>query len=90
MTATLLHRSGDRATVRLTPSWWERLWGAQIVDVELVYSDEVPIGWYAAGSRRPLSHLPHWSDIREALDFVPVASVPRAVARDFVEPRRHR
>jgi len=86
MKATLLHRSGDRATVRLTPSWWARLWGEREVDVELVYSDEVPVGWHSVGSRRPIDSLPYRDELKHALDFVPVVEPPRAV----VELRRHR
>lgn len=90
MKATLVHRDGDRATVRLTPGRIARWFGAQTVDVELVYSDEVPVGWHAVGSRRPIDSLPYREELEHALDFVPVADPPIAVARDFVQLRRHR
>ena len=76
MTATLLHRSGERATVRLTPSWWERLWGTQMVDVELVRDG---YNWRTEATRRDIDHVKHGREIKHALDFVPVGEVPRAV-----------
>lgn len=78
MKATLVELSVERATIRLTPCWLARLFGARETAVELAgrYG-----GWYAAGSGRELERLPHYEAIRNALDFVPVSVPARAIAR---------
>jgi hypothetical protein len=87
--ATLLHRDGDRATVRLTPGRIGRWLGAQTVDVELVRILSIQ-SWRTEATMCDIEYVKHGGKIRHALDFVPVTEPPRAVARDFVEPRRHR
>lgn len=79
MTAVLVDRTGDRATVRLTPSWLARLFGARVVDVEL---DWRPVasslsGHYAWHAKR----LDHYEMLRNALDGLRVPPLPRAIAR---------
>lgn len=86
MRATLLDRTGDRATVRLTPSWLARLFGARETMCELNYHAgdadlDIKAGWYTAGTGRAVRDLWHGDEIRDALDFVPVDPPPRAIAR---------
>lgn len=79
MRATLVGRTGDRATVRLTPCWIARWLGAWDVTIELHKSQYD--GWKASGSDRLLRDLPHASKIRNALDFVPTVPLPKAETR---------
>jgi hypothetical protein len=76
--ATLVERTGSRATVRLTPCWLARLFGARELVCELKY--QAPY-WITIGTGEMLGYVKHGSLIKEALDFVPVAAVPRAIAR---------
>lgn len=71
MKATLVQRDGDRATVRLTPSWLARLFGARETECELVRDAG---GWRAVDP----AHAPL---IRSAIDSLPAAKLPRAIAR---------
>lgn len=87
--ATLVSRDGDRATVRLTPSWPARWFGARETVVELEWHEEGKrtrrfAGWLSLGSRRWLDEIDHHALIESALDFVPVAALPRAVARELL------
>jgi len=70
--------SGDRATVRLTPGWLARLFGACELRCEL--KRRAPY-WVTVGTERTLGYVKHGILIEEALDFRPVTAPPRAIAR---------
>lgn len=81
MRATLVYRDGDRAAVRLTPSWLGRLFGARETVVELERerrSDGSILHWKSPGSDRRLFQLRHGAMIEDALEAVPVAALPLA------------
>lgn len=84
MKATLVHRDGDHATVRLTPGRIARWLGAQTVDVELVRIPAIE-SWRTEATMRGIEYVRHGGKIRHALDFVPVTPLPRATARDLVD-----
>lgn len=81
-------RTTNYARVRLDPGWLGRLLGAQSTVIELAWHEEgFPAhrrGWLAVATGRWLVDLPHARLIRDALDFVPVAEPPRAVAIERV------
>ena len=89
MRAVLVERIADRATVRLPPSWLARLFGARETVLVLEQRPEhgdrpayaTTFRWCAAATHRELRDLPHGDLIHDALDFVPVAEPPRAIAR---------
>lgn len=87
MRATLVSRSGDRATVRLAPGWLGRLLGAVELEVEL--ARWTPTGVWLTEATRPRSRLRaarRQDPPRAGLRAGPAP--PRAVARDFVDLRR--
>jgi len=82
--ATLVERTGTRATVRLTPSWPARLFGARELVCELEAPDpqlSVELRWRFAATRRGVWGSQHGELILLALERVPVAAPPRAIAR---------
>lgn len=78
MTAVLLHRSGDRATVRLTPGRIARWFGARAVDVELA---RIGNDWHTEATGRDIDYIRHGGKIKHALIFVPIADPPPAIAK---------
>ncbi len=84
MKATLVDRAEDRATVRLTPCWLARLFGARETVCELTRrceSGKVSAQWCAMGTGRTLREIDHGWLIHDALDFAPVGAPPLAIAR---------
>jgi hypothetical protein len=82
--ATLVERTGTRATVRLTPSWLARLFGARELVCELEASEPqfgVALLWRFAATRRDVWCSQHGQSILTALERVPVVAPPRAIAR---------
>lgn len=84
MRATLVERTGIRATVRLTPCWLARLFGAR----ELVCELEAPDRWHGGELRwrfvatcRDVRGSQHGELILLALERVPVAMPALAIAR---------
>lgn len=76
MRATLVECSDDRATVRLTPSWLARLFGAREVVCELEVDGRWSDGdlrWRYARTRRDLREGAHSALILAALEQQPVA-----------------
>jgi len=83
MRATLVERTGIRATVRLTPCWLARLFGARELVCELEAPDRWHGGelrWLFVATRRDVRGSQHGDLILLALERVPVA-VPRAIVR---------
>jgi len=85
MRAVLVQHDGDRATVRLVPSWLARLFGAREALVELEWYEEGKgtrryAGWLATGSRRWLDEIRYHAIIDEALDMRIVEAPPTAKA----------
>lgn len=68
------------ATVVLTPSWWDRIWGERTVAIDMVCMDykryDAP-GWRTVGTGRKLDDLDHKHIIRDALDQREVGEVRR-------------
>lgn len=84
MRAAVVTLDGNRATVRLIPSWLARMFGSRVVEVELVrhvYSDGNAT-WRTVSTGSYLGHLTHGHLIRNALDFREVAApVPARLIR---------
>lgn len=76
-------RTDTNATIRLTPSWLARLFGARAYSVDLVWHVESR-GWLMAGSRRWLIDLSHDDQrlLQDALDMTLPTGLPRAVATE--------
>lgn len=89
MKATLVSRNGDHATVRLTPSWLSRLFGARERSVKIWrghYNQRgfcgdrcdcksIGDGWWVRGEAKSSERI-----LLAAIDFVPVAELPAATA----------
>jgi hypothetical protein len=70
------------ARVRLEPGWLATLLGRKPTVIELAWHEtHHQAGWMAIASGRWLRDLPHDRLIEDALDFVPVADPPVAIAR---------
>ena len=84
MKATLVECDGEHATVRLTPSWLARLFGAREAVVELEGRPELKGGryrWYTAGTERELCELEHAALIRHVLARGLIALVGQSMDR---------
>lgn len=71
------------ATVVLEPSWWNKLWGARTVAIDMVcmdYKSDNSPGWRTIGTGRRLNDLDHRHVIRDALDQREVGEVRRPTA----------
>jgi hypothetical protein len=85
MKATLIHRDGDSATVRITPSWLGRWFGARVVDVACVRRWHLlnhDFEWVAEATRRPVDRA-----ILLALERVEVVDLPIARYVDSAKAR---
>lgn len=77
MKAAVVTLDGNRATVRLIPSWLARLFGARVVEVDIIrtsYSDGSGVNWQTVATGRGLGNIEHGLIIRDALDFREVAA----------------
>lgn len=84
MRATLIERDGDRATVRLTPSWVARLLGARETLAELHAPsswDDGELRWRFVATRRDVRGAEHGELILRSLERVPMTALPGAMAR---------
>jgi len=73
-----------RATVRLTPHWLARLFGARVELVDLVATEcwyDGDVKWRSATTGRTLRDMPLGELIREALERRPAGELPAAIAR---------
>lgn len=79
MRIVLIERVGDSATLRLTPNWLARLFGACEKIIQLQCDKPVCSSpcWIHVATRRQVRD----EAILDALDFVPVTEPAKAVAR---------
>lgn len=84
VTRIVMH-SATSATAYLEPSWWERLWGekARTCDIERRrdVDEEGALTWRSKHTGEKLGWMRWGSEIRQALEFQPVAGEPLPPAR---------
>ena len=78
MKAVLVDVCGKHVTVRMTPSWIARVFGARETVCEVDFNKD---GWYHVATGRRLWEIKHGALIRAALNFWPAPELPRALAR---------